>query len=214
MNQKRNKIIVLISVLVLIIFVVWLIKVYKFQTSNKITRPLEDYYKECRAYLIEPHTSKNGLIVFPPQVFCKVVNGKVILLDEENIEIHPGDFVITMVDTPRLFTQKYFNLRNLNLSPNQKITLPQDKVKFCVSYGPYEEKSPLNLLPNIFQKPQILNKTVIACQEFPLNFLSPISVMGFIPKDSQEQPFGISILLPNKDNISYTTLYSGFVKIK
>ena len=214
MNQKRNKIIVIISILLLIIFVIWVVRFYKPQISNKITRPLGDYYKDCRVYLREPQTLSNGQIILPPQVFCKLIDDKVTLLKTDDIELHPGDFVITIVDTPKLFTQEYFDLRNKSLNDQQKLVLPKDKVNFCVSYGPYEEKTPLTLLPNIFQPPKILNKTVMACQEMALQYLSPISIIGKIPSDSSAEPLGLSILIPNQDNISYTTLYSGFVNIK
>ena len=119
-----------------------------------------------------------------------------------------------MIDTPKLFTQEYFDLKNASFNSQQKIPLPKDKINFCVSYGPYDEKSPLTLLPSIFQPPKILNKTVLACQEMALQYLSPISIIGTIPQDTQNQPFGLSILIPNKDNVSYTTLYSGFINIK
>lgn len=209
MSQKRNKIIVLISVLVLIIFVIWLMRFYKPQISNKITRSLEDYYKDCRVYLREPQTLKDETAIMPPQIFCKVIDDKVTLLKADEIEIYSGDFVITIVDTPRIFTPEYFKLKNLDLS-----LLPQDKIKFCVSYGPYDSQSLLTLLPNIFQSPKILNKTVMACQAISLKYLSPISIIGIIPQNTQGQPFGLSILLPNKDNVSFTTLYLGFVNIK
>ena len=214
MNQKRNKIIVIISILLLIIFVIWVVRFYKPQISNKITRSLEDYYQDCQVYLREPQTLKNGQNVLPPQVFCKLIDDKVTLLKTDDIEIHPGDFVITIVDTPKLFTQEYFDLKNASFNSQQKIPLPKDKINFCVSYGPYDEKSPLTLLPSIFQPPKILNKTVLACQEMALQYLSPISIIGTIPQDTQNQPFGLSILIPNKDNVSYTTLYSGFINIK
>lgn len=214
MNQKRNTIIVFISILLLIIFVIWLVRFYKPQISHKITRSLEEYYKDCRGYLGEPQTLKSGVIIIPPQIFCKVIDDKVVLLKADEIEIHPGDFIITLIDIPQLFTQEYFNLKNSNLSQDQKIALPKDKINFCVSYGPYDAKSLLTLLPNIFQEPKILNNTVIKCQTMSLKYLSPIAIIGTIPQNTQTQPFGASILLPNKDNVSYTTLYSGFVNIK
>lgn len=214
MSQKTNKIILFISILLLAIFIIWVVRFYKPQISNKITRSLEDYYKDCRVYLREPQTLKNGQIVLPPQVFCKIIDDKITLLKIDEVEIHPGDFVIEIVDTPKFFTQEYFDLRNSNLSAEQKLTLPKDKVNFCVSYGPYKEESLLTLLPNIFQKPEILNNTVLTCQEMSLRYLSPISIIGTIPQNTQDQSFGLSILLPNKDNVSYTTLYSGFVNIK
>jgi len=218
MNQKRNKIIVIISILLLIIFVIWVVRFYKPQISNKITRSLENYYQDCQVYLREPQTLKNGQNVLPPQVFCKLIDDKVTLLKTDDIEIHPGDFVITIVDTPKLFTQEYFDLKNASFNSQQKIPLPKDKINFCVSYGPYEEESLLTLLPNILQPPKILNKTTLACQEMALQYLSPISVIGTIPQNTQGQPFGLAILIPNNPqdpyNTTYTTLYSGFVNIK
>jgi len=48
--------------------------------------------------------------------------------------------------------------------------------------------------------------------------LSPIAVLGKIPQNASGLPFGLSILIPHNSqdpyHTTYTTLYSGFVKIK
>jgi len=217
MSQKTNKIILWLGVLLIIGLLIFGLRFY-IEKGKKVSvlspEAINNYYKDCRIYLEEARVKDDDQAVIIPQVFCKVVNNKIVLMPDGDIDIHPGDFVIAIVDVQKLFTENYFNSRNLVLSSQQKNTLIQGKAQFCVSYGPYNEESPLILLPNIFQSPKILDKTAIACQVMSLKYLSPVSIIGTIPRNTQGQPFGLSILLPNKDNVSYTTLYRKFVQIK
>jgi len=217
MSQRTNKIIFWIGGLLIIGLLIFGLRFY-VEKGKKIPvlspEVINNYYKDCRIYLGESQILEDSQIVIPHQVFCKLEKGKVQLMPANKIDIYPGDFIIEIVDAPKFFTQEYFDSKNLNLDLQEKIILSQDKVEFCVSYGPYYKESSLVLLPNIFQSPKILNKTALACQEMNIQHLKPISVMGTIPKNTQDQPFGLAILLPNADNVSYTTLYSEFVEIK
>ena len=219
MSQKTNKIILLVGIIAIIILLIWGMKVYQVR-PKKSSISQQELYKKCSNYLRKPILISNThrkVVIAPsvPKVICKVKKGKVLLVSTDNPNIYPGDTVMEIVDVKKLFTKEYFNKKHYVLTSQQEDALNKGKVNFCVSYGPYVKDHPLILLPAIFQKNKVLNKTAVACQTFNLKYFRPISVGGVIPQGAQGKPFGLSILLPNnKDNISYFSLYQSFIRIK
>ncbi len=217
MSQKRNKIIFWIGVVFALCLLILGIKFHRTKTQQFSFSP-EQAYKKCRFYLREPQSLGNGNKAVLPKAICKIVKGEVKLMPIDDPDIRPGDVVIEIIDAQKFFTEEYFRSKHLVLTSREKVAFNQGKVRFCVSYGPYDEKSPLTLLPDIFQSPKILNKTAITCQEISLKYLSPIGVIGRIPSDSSGKPFGLSILIPHNYsdiyNTTYTTLFSSFIRVK
>ena len=213
MSQKTNRIILLIGIIAAITLLIWGMKVYQVR-PKQLSISQQELYQKCLGYLRSTQLNNNNKSA-PYSVICKVEKGKVLLASADNSNIYPGDTVMEIIDVKKLFTKKYFNKKHYVLTSRQEDALNKGKVNFCVSYGPYVKDYPLTLLPAIFQKNKVLNKTAVACQTFHLKYLRPISVGGVIPQGMQGKPFGASILLPNnRDNTSYTTLYADFVKIQ
>lgn len=215
MSQKRNKIILLLGiVLILILLIVghqkWWREIPKHSPESAAERfaqlpeseRLNIQYGFCKMlYLGKPQRYSNGRISIPPQVFCRVANNKVTLIKNDQVkdDIKSGDTIILVVDLSKLFKQEHFNIMadsNKSLSVPK---VPKDNFNVCVSYKPSFATFVTNVGP--FKGNKYLDKSTSYSCFFvkSLSDLRPIGMIVKIPQDNTNEALGMRVFLPTKD---------------
>jgi len=203
MSQKTNKIIVVISAAILIAFIVTMLLIGK-KNSNISQKGLlsstpYEYYKKCSSYLGQPQTLKNGMTVIPPQVYCKVENNEVKLINVDEVDnLKSGDFVILAINTQELISEEHFNKLYSDKITSEKLPLPTGNFTLCLYYPSYLDEANFTLFPMEFNYDKFKSGPLVAAcsPNKTLYNLEPIGLVGTIPSNEKGNNFGITIALP------------------
>jgi len=203
MSQKTNKIIVVISAAILIAFIVTMLLIGKKNSNisqkGLLTSIPYEYYKKCSAYLGQPQTLKNGITVIPPQVYCKVENNEVKLINVDEVDnLKSGDFVILAINTQELISEEHFNKLYSDKITSEKLPLPTSNFTLCLYYPSYLDDSNFTLFPMAFNYDKLRGGPLVAAcsPNKTLYNLEPIGLVGTIPSNAKDNYFGIIIALP------------------
>jgi hypothetical protein len=199
MSQKRNKIIVLIGLIIVIGFIVF-IYLQKTKQSLKINFSSKNdvslLYDLCKAeYLEQPQIHlEEKTVAAPPQVFCKVEDNIVELIPNNKVtqELKAGDSIIMIVNVPQLMDQKYFDAMTTYFAqPSFKV--PEKNFYLCVNYKPS-----FATLFSFSNELNLSNTSKTSCVFFDsLEELTPIGIAAKIIFSDKDKNFGMSILIPN-----------------
>lgn len=202
MSYKTNKIIVVISIIILIAFIVTMLLIDKKNLSISQKRLLStpyEYYKSCASYLGQPQILKNGTTVIPPQVYCKVENNEVKLINVDKVDnLKTGDFVVLVIDTQKLISEDHFNKLYLNKMTTEKLSLPTGNFTLCLYYPSYLDEANFALFPVELNYDKFKNGSLVgACSPNRTLFnLKAIGLVGTIPSNAKNNYLGATIVLP------------------
>jgi len=128
MSQKKNKIILVISVCLLSLFILtgWLM--LKGQESSLLSLKERKLVKNCENVLRNDSESLYKI--------CKIEDGRIVVLNSttENKGVKPGERVIISLNMPKLLAQEEW----INPLTNKKITKPnsEDPISLCYNFYP------------------------------------------------------------------------------
>lgn len=203
MSQKTNKIIVVISIVILIAFIAIMLLIVKKNLINSQKEVLSltpyDYYKKCAVYLGQPQTLKNGITVIPPQVYCKVENNEVKLIKVDEVDsLKNGDFVILVINTAELISKEHFDKLYLDKITSEKLPVPTSNFTLCLYYPSFLDDANFALFPIEFNYDKLKSASLVAAcsPNRTLYNLKPIGLVGTIPSNVKDNYFGLTIVLP------------------
>ena len=189
MSQKRNKIIVLVALLISIIGLIFIGYEYKFkkplvkETTTTTTKGVDYAFltNECLRYLNQPQKDKNSqgieVTFTPPQIFCEVLNDNQVSLipnSELTSAIKPSKTIITIINTEKLFTPEYFKTKNI-----KDVSSFNQDFKLCLTV--YPVSSLFTTFPPLFSINQITNNQINNCASFNPKTFHYLSVITQIP---------------------------------
>jgi len=217
MSQKRNKIILLIGIIIIITFIVFAYlqktkQVFKTDYPEIFSRnDLSVQYNLCKSYLEKSKIGNKGNISTSPQVFCKVNNTKVELIpnDEVSQKLKAGDLIIMIVNVPKLLNQKYFDAMATHFS-QPAFKVPKKNFHLCVTYKPYFA-SFFGPSRRFQFEPNGISKT--SCSFFDSSDeVSPIGIAAKIPPNDKGEPLGLIIFIPTRNTSSWKNLTQKEIK--
>jgi len=143
MNQKTNKIIVLVGVIIILGLMWWMRKGY-YQKNNLIEKLTKEDIFKCESFL-QARQEFRGKIFIPDWVMCRIKKDKIEKIPYEelfhqwnNSEPTPRNTYILSINLPKIFEE---GLRTIpepynDIKPGMPIEIPQ-KFIICFSMKPY-----------------------------------------------------------------------------
>ena len=200
MTSQKNKIIIIIIVILIISLGVWGLATYHNKTivqpSASTNQPTNyNYYQKCKSYLGQIQTLADGRKIIPPQVFCRVThNNTVSLIPNDKVAIHPGDFIVEVIDIQRLFNQKYFD----NLQTNERLLVPKGPFTLCLSQSSSQGDKLLHIFPEDFNTDLLSrhNLTAACLSRATVYSLQPIGILKSFSSSPKAKFWRVGLYLP------------------
>jgi len=164
-NTTRNKIIIIVFIIILGIVIFSLYKQHFLSQKHQLLLDTPySYYNKCSAYLGQPQMLKDNTTIIPPQVLCRINNNEnieLIKIDEIN-KLKTGDLIMLVVDAKRLIDEENFLKLYNDKITQELLVVPKGFFTLCLYYPSYLDDANFRLFPTEFNYDKLRNDIIVA----------------------------------------------------